>query len=257
MSWDKPGSGKSVGVYDRDDLIEERAAVVNKAMNLLKGRDDIDPSKIGLWGISQAGWVMPLVISRRDDVAFMIAISCTGMSGIRQSASLIRRNLILEGLPEREAEMFSQHYLKRSRAITYEEYLKHAEPLSRQPFITENLGWGGIATKDEFSPMPDDHWVFLEAEPLIEKIRCPVLAIFGEKDTQGPVEQGVEAYRRALTKAGNNRYKIIVFPGADHILMKSETGGIREQEEKDEIGESDFVQGFFDVMEEWVGNLYE
>ena len=47
----------------------------------MKTRPDIDQRQIGLWGISQAGYVMPLVLSQSEDVAFMICVSCGGMSG--------------------------------------------------------------------------------------------------------------------------------------------------------------------------------
>jgi hypothetical protein len=38
--------------------------------------------------------------------------------------------------------------------------------------------------------------------------------------------------------------------------MISKTGSIKEQEEKDMVGESDFAPGFFDLMEEWIKLLY-
>ncbi len=45
------------------------------ASNILKSRDAINPDVIGLWGISQAGWVMPLAIAESDNFAFMISVS--------------------------------------------------------------------------------------------------------------------------------------------------------------------------------------
>ncbi len=41
----------------------------------LKTRADIDPSRIGFVGVSQAGWIMPLAASRSEDVAFIVNIS--------------------------------------------------------------------------------------------------------------------------------------------------------------------------------------
>jgi len=59
LSWDKPGAGKSTGEYSRSQLFHERAFVALEAVRFLKNREDINPKRIGFWGISQAGYVMP------------------------------------------------------------------------------------------------------------------------------------------------------------------------------------------------------
>ena len=56
---------------------------------LLVGNDiAIEPGQIGLWGISQAGYVMPRVLLQSKDIAFMIAVSCPGMAGVDQGMYL-------------------------------------------------------------------------------------------------------------------------------------------------------------------------
>ena len=41
----------------------------------LKTRADIDASRIGFVGVSQAGWIMPLAANRSEDIAFIVNIS--------------------------------------------------------------------------------------------------------------------------------------------------------------------------------------
>jgi dipeptidyl aminopeptidase/acylaminoacyl peptidase len=250
MSWDKPGTGESKGEYDRIHLFQQRAEVVREGIRFLKKRGDIDPNSIGLWGISQAGWVMPLVAACSEDVSFMIAVSCAGESGVRQSAYLIRRHLTLDGLPEEEAERYSELYIKRNKARTYEEYLEYARPLNEQPYIRDSLKWGKIEPREAFVPNPPDFCQLIDPVPYLEKASCPVLAMWGDKDTSIDVAQAVEAYRRALTKAGNSSFRLLVFPDTAHNMTRTETGRPEEWRRKREA-----IPEFLDTMEEWLMGL--
>ncbi|MGD9147092.1 MAG: prolyl oligopeptidase family serine peptidase, partial [Anaerolineae bacterium] len=78
FSWDKPGSGESTGEFNRKgewDVLTRRAEILVDGINLLVEHPQIDADRIGLWGISQAGWVMPKAIELSDHVAFMIVVS--------------------------------------------------------------------------------------------------------------------------------------------------------------------------------------
>jgi fermentation-respiration switch protein FrsA (DUF1100 family) len=44
--------------------------------------------------------------------------------------------------------------------------------------------------------------------PALEKVKCPVLAINGEKDLQVPPKENLEAIKNALTKGGNKKVTI-------------------------------------------------
>ena len=43
-------------------------------VQFLKARPDVDPARIGLIGVSQAGWIIPLAASLSSDVKFMILV---------------------------------------------------------------------------------------------------------------------------------------------------------------------------------------
>ena len=62
----------------------QRAEEVAAAMTHLAERPDIDGNRIGLWGGSQAGWVMPMVPTHRS-VAFVIAVGCPSRTGMEQT----------------------------------------------------------------------------------------------------------------------------------------------------------------------------
>ena len=82
FSWDKPGSGTSTGAFDEGYKLTERAAILADGIEVLAEHPAIDSTRFGLWGISQAGWVMPLVLDLTDKVAFMIVVSGGGEDSI-------------------------------------------------------------------------------------------------------------------------------------------------------------------------------
>ena len=59
FAWDKPGTGKSTGEIDRSRLQAQRTQILLDAIEVMKAHPDLDPQRIGLWGASQAGYVMP------------------------------------------------------------------------------------------------------------------------------------------------------------------------------------------------------
>jgi len=256
LSWDKPGVGNSTGIYNRSKIMEERSDVLLASVKYLKERNDIDTKRIGLWGISQAGWVMPLAISKSEDIWFMIAVSCAGENSIEQSAYLLKQQLICEGLLEDEATKYADLFKKRSYAKTYEEYLENAKPLSEQVYIKSTLKWGGITSEENFVPYtgPDNNFYF-DPVKILETIKFPLLVIFGEKDTQIDIKQSEEAYRKALTRAGNTEFTIKVFPNADHTITFSETGCMKESDERLANNKIEIAPGYLETMRDWLKNL--
>lgn len=79
-SWiyDKRGVGKSGGVYTHDvdsARFELLAADAIAGVKMLSKRPDIDTNRIGVWGISQAGWIIPIVAARTPEVDFTVILS--------------------------------------------------------------------------------------------------------------------------------------------------------------------------------------
>src|SRR5262249_28785624 len=74
VCWDKPGVGASGGDWARQSF-HERAREAIDAVKFLRGRTDIDHSHVGLWGISQGGWICPLAAALSPDIAFLILVS--------------------------------------------------------------------------------------------------------------------------------------------------------------------------------------
>jgi len=80
LTYDKRGVGESEGVYvGRQNASEKNlkllASDVTAGVSYLKSRNDIVSDKIGLWGVSQAGWILPIAASHDDEIIFTILLS--------------------------------------------------------------------------------------------------------------------------------------------------------------------------------------
>lgn len=82
LAYDKRGVGESEGACcpGDDGAFDAIATDAAAAVDLLRFREDIDHSHIGLLGVSQAGWVIPIVADRSPDVAFTVIFSGSAVS---------------------------------------------------------------------------------------------------------------------------------------------------------------------------------
>lgn len=119
VKWDKPGVRDSTGNWLDQDM-GDRADEVTDVLEALDGRDDLDTDDLGVIGVSQGGWVIPLVADRVD-VDFFVAWS-TAINWLEQGEHLTERLLAnADANPEfadrvREAD-------HEDRGDTYEDYL--------------------------------------------------------------------------------------------------------------------------------------
>ncbi len=74
LFFDKRGNGTSTGNWRQagfDALAQDGLA----GLNLLQQRKDVDPKRVGFWGISQAGWIMPLAASMSPETVSFIVVT--------------------------------------------------------------------------------------------------------------------------------------------------------------------------------------
>ena len=81
LRYDKRGAGESTGrfrdvtAHNSTEVFDLLAADVVAIVDHLVTDPRVDPDRIGLLGVSQAGWIMPLAASRTPHIAFFISIS--------------------------------------------------------------------------------------------------------------------------------------------------------------------------------------
>ena len=71
---------------------------------------------------------------------------------------------------------------------------------------------------------------FLALDPrtYLEKVRCPVLALVGDKDLQVPPAENLQGIERALERGGNPHATVRQLPGINHNLQTARTGKLSE-----------------------------
>lgn len=258
FAWDKPGTGESTGRIDRSHLQEQRTRIVLDAIAAVKKHPGINTGRIGLWGISQAGYVMPRVAVQSEDVKFMIAVSCPGEPGCEQGAYLFTAQAVHHGLPRADAERVEFILGAVELAQTYEEYARLKSHLAEFPALEKMSMFGfsvAVSPREKWHPPTPGGEYFWDPMDAVKKITFPVLAFFGEKDTQADPVQGAEAYRAALGQGGNPHSRVVLIPGVDHNLIISKTGSLEERQKRSRRGWTDYAPEYLDILEEWLREL--
>ena len=81
LRFDKRGVGESTGTYvfvgtkDSPEVFPQLASDIAAGVRFLRTRPEIDPHRIGLAGMSQAGWILPYAARELGDVAFLVLLS--------------------------------------------------------------------------------------------------------------------------------------------------------------------------------------
>ncbi len=247
LTYDKRGVGESSGDWMRSSF-QDLAGDALAALRLLQGRKDIDAKQIGVWGASQGGWIAPLVASQSSEVTFVISQSGSGVSP--QEQELYRSEAWLR------ADGFSQTEIEKAMTLIRSRYEcvrtnQGWEELAAAERAAQSERWypytGGAAGKEHPS------WGFLrliydyDPVPALEKVKCPVLAVWGGLDTFVPVEKSVGVWRKSLAQAGNENVTLKVFPDGDHSLLEAKTGGLKEIPRL-----KGFVPGYFEMQKDWL-----
>lgn len=127
LSLNKRGMNGSEGNWlhqSIDDLVEE----ARQAIAWAKEQPMIDEKQIGVWGASQAGWVIPK-LAKKEPLAFSLLLS-PAINWVSQGQYHTRKNMVIDGYSEAEIqdkEAYDQQVLTLlQRQASYEEYVKIA-----------------------------------------------------------------------------------------------------------------------------------
>lgn len=134
--WDKMGCGQSGGSFDYNQSVENSALEVIAAINTLKEKKISGSENIGLWGISRAGWINPIVINQYKDIRFWISVS--GVDEKENFKYLLEQNLRINGHPKDSVDLIVDEWLKGMKIThsggSFEAYQSATENLGMNPF---------------------------------------------------------------------------------------------------------------------------
>ena len=247
LAYDKRGVGGSTGDWNTASF-EDLAADVVAAFEYLKTRRDIDSGQIGLFGVSQAGWVMPIAAVRANDIAFMISVSGPGVPAAETTIDHARNEMIARGMKAETVEqvigvMKTQYEFART-GRGWEDYAAAREKLAAR-----------LGRPPETFPDTPDHpyWQFIrrlyfhDPAPTLRQLQVPTLAIFGELDNNILAEKNKAAWEAALRASGNREYTLRVLPRANHIQLEATVGSNAEMASLQR-----FVPEYFPTIQDWL-----
>jgi len=240
LRYDDRGIAESKGNYSTATT-EDFAADALSAVEFLKTRNEINHIRIGLIGHSEGGMIAPMVSVQSDDVAFIVLMAGIGIPGdsiLYLQGELIQR---AEGTSEEEilnSLRIQRKLFKMIKEINDDEMLKSK--------ISETFREDYASLSDEDKNKMGDPEVYLQMQmktitspwfkyfvrfdpvPTFEKVKCPVLAINGEKDLQVPPKENLSAIENALKKGGNENVEVKMLTGLNHLFQTSSTGAVSE-----------------------------
>ncbi|MFI6526393.1 alpha/beta hydrolase family protein [Streptomyces uncialis] len=206
LSWNKPGVEDAPGNWLHQSM-EDRADEATAAIAWARARPDIDGDRIGLWGASQAGWVLPK-IAARTPVTFVIAVS-PAINWLRQG----RYNLLAElradsaSAARIKAEVAKSDTIRRllGRRATFEEYVR---AMGGDTDGMTAYRWGFIS-RNHTSDVTRD----------LRALRgVPVLLTLAGHDINVDIADTERGYREVLEAEG--ALTVENYPDAAHSLLK-------------------------------------
>jgi pimeloyl-ACP methyl ester carboxylesterase len=248
LCWDKPGVGASDGDWTQQSF-HDRAREAVDAVKFLRGRADIDRGHVGLWGISQGGWICPLAATLSSDIAFLILVSAPAGTISEQDFFRVEQGMRADDMPQEDigrALDFVRRRIKVLRDGTFEELDAAQREVAGQRWFTDYVH--RLGPKDFAFAAKN---IAYDGRSALNGVKCPVLVIVGERDTVVPSKEGAATIEDVLTRAGNADVTVKTFPDADHFLHQTKTGGPREMAGGGRV--KAFAPGYLTTLTSWLG----
>ncbi len=234
---DDRGVGKSTGTFaaaTTDDFADD----VRAGVAFLRERPEVDAKRIGLIGHSEGGVIAPMVAASDPDVAFIVLLAGTGVSGNAVMEEQQRAIITAMGLGADAVAANAKISRVGMTAIKNARDAADARVQVDKAIMeeTKNLPEAGREKavkqmKQAFYPWCSAWFIrFASLDPreYLARVRCPVLALNGSRDTQVIAAQNLPAIESALKNGGNRFVTVRELPGLNHLFQTATTGSPAE-----------------------------
>jgi pimeloyl-ACP methyl ester carboxylesterase len=260
---DDRGKGKSKGnvlTATSEDFAEDAIT----SLQYLLTRKEVDPAKLGVIGHSEGGFIAPIVYSKFPKLAFIVSMAGTGVSGaeilLKQQTDpvkpisekaynafyeLTQKTLFLiHDNPE-----WSDIQIIDSAKKIYSNWKKQTADslltiLRADKASAESYG---MQVKQQLIP-----WLryFITTNPSFywQQVKCPVLAINGDRDIQVYASENLTAIRKAVLKSGNKKIVTRTIKGHNHLFQRCTLCTVEEYAKLDES----FSPAVMKIVSDWI-----
>jgi pimeloyl-ACP methyl ester carboxylesterase len=238
LRFDDRGTGDSEGDFEvatTHDFMTD----VQAAFNFLRENKNIDNSKIGLLGHSEGALIGPMMAAENKNVDFLVLLAAPAVNGeklvLKQNKLIMQVNGAPENMIDQQTNLLSEVFK------VVENTPDNAEAKEKVKAIVKK---SAAADDDANTPTLSDEqtnqfaetfvtpWFryFLSYDPVpaLEKIKCPVLALYGGNDLQVPPAQNMPVLKKTFEESGNAKVKIEEIPELNHLFQESDTGSPSE-----------------------------
>ncbi|MCB0697913.1 MAG: alpha/beta hydrolase [Chitinophagaceae bacterium] len=220
------------------------------AITYLKTRKEVDKKKIGLYGHSEGGMIAQMVAADNKDIDFII---CMAGPGIKLSQGMVEQNIAVltsMGLSEAAANSYGELYsalvndvlvsskeeqLIEKMKVSIDNWMAQAD----SQVVLQTTGIHNSASRqvfiDKFVEGVWNKWMtyFLhyDPQPVLEQLRCKVLALNGDRDMQVISKSNLPGYEKALAKSKSKVYETKEIHGVNHLFQECNTCTVQEYAE--------------------------
>jgi len=232
LRYDDRGTAESQGNFKTATTVD-LASDVESAFAYLQTRKEINRKKIGLIGHSEGGVIAPIVAAKINDVSFIVLLAGTGIPGDQL--------LLLQGELIGKSYGLSDEKLQATKNLNKGAFDIVKNSTSPQMLETELTAYirrnlppekpAGISDDDLIKTQVTSlttPWMqyFIKYDPslILQKVKCPVLALNGSNDLQVPPKVNLAAIKEGLEKGGNKNVTVMEIPKLNHLFQESVTG---------------------------------
>ena len=235
LRYDDRGIGGSQGIY-QEATSADLATDAEAAFNFLKNNPKINKKEIGFIGHSEGGLIAPIIASSNTDIGFIVSLAGPGVTGqqimVRQTEDIGRLSGMKESALKESVDIDKRLYAVLRKEKDNNKAEKKVLAIYKE--VLEKKKTSKAETEQEVNQLKQRFgaktytWFryFLTTDPARywKKVKCPVLALNGEKDLQVAAHENLPAIQKALISGGNASVKIVSLPGLNHLFQHSSSG---------------------------------
>ena len=237
LRYDDRGWGdKSVNFanFTTDDFRQDAAA----ALPLLRKRFN----KVGILGHSEGGTIA-MMLAAEGKVDFIVSLAGMAISGKETLVMQNRQAMSSIGLPKDIVDSYCATISnilneiangKKTSEITIDGVPDNLKPILKKSLEQAN------------SPYIR-HFITVDASKQLSKIKCPVLALNGTKDTQVDCAANTTLLEKGLI---NSKHTIKNIEGVNHLFQHCTTGNVVEYQQIEETIASEVLE----IIYSWINN---
>ena len=239
LRYDDRGWGdESVNFADftTDDFRQDAAA----AIPLLRKRFN----KVGILGHSEGGTIA-MILAAEGKADFIVSLAGMAISGKETLIMQNRQAMSAIGLPKETVDSYCNSI---SKALDEIASGKKASEINIDD-VPQALKPITIKALQQADTPYVRHFLTVDVGKLLPKIKCPVLALNGTKDTQVDCDANTTRIEKGLA---NCKHSIKKIDGVNHLFQHCNTGIVTEYQQIEETIAPEVLQ----VVAEWIKNEF-